>query len=152
MPNWCEGTLKVRGKVKDLKQFVLEGLEPVDFFGNSKGKLQFDKYGECTCEHSCYIENTRRGFVEGLHIYIDSDYAEDDINVICMGCKFAWGISAEELQKTCKKYNVDMKIFAFERGMQFNQNIEIVDGQIIKDEELTFDNYDWECICPNMGG
>lgn len=32
MPNWCEGTLKIRGKQKDVKRFVLEGLRPVDFF------------------------------------------------------------------------------------------------------------------------
>lgn len=151
IPNWCVGTLKVRGKVKDLKRFVLEGLEPVGFLGESKGRLQFNEFDECECNDSCYIENTRRGFVEDLYVCIDTD-DEDDVTIIHMDCKFAWGISAEELQKTCKKYNVDMKIFAFERGMEFNQDIEIVDGQIIKDDEIKFDDYSWECICPNKGG
>ena len=43
-------------------------------------------------------------------------------------------------------------IHAFERGMQFNQIIEIIDGKITKDEEVEFDDYDWDCICPNLGG
>lgn len=33
MPNWCEGTLKVRGTIKDLKNFVLNGLIPVNPLG-----------------------------------------------------------------------------------------------------------------------
>lgn len=28
MPNWCEGTLKVRGTKENVKRFVLEGLPP----------------------------------------------------------------------------------------------------------------------------
>lgn len=58
----------------------------------------------------------------------------------------------EELLNSCKQYNVDMRIHAFERGMQFNQIIEIIDGKITKDEEVEFDDYDWDCICPNLGG
>lgn len=45
-----------------------------------------------------------------------------------------------------------MKIHGFERGMEFNQVIEIVDGKILKDEELYFKDYQWDCICPNIGG
>ena len=60
--------------------------------------------------------------------------------------------AADELLKTCEKYHVDMKIHGFEMGMEFNQDIEIVDGRILKDEELHFENYQWDCICPNMGG
>lgn len=28
MPNWCEGSLKVRGKILNLKDFVLHALNP----------------------------------------------------------------------------------------------------------------------------
>ena len=51
-----------------------------------------------------------------------------------------------------KKYGVDMRIHAFERGMEFNQIIEIIDGEVTKNEELRFDDYIWDCICPKMGG
>ncbi|MGR5995465.1 hypothetical protein ACT7C9_25025 [Bacillus cereus] len=51
-----------------------------------------------------------------------------------------------------KEYNVDIKIYAFEKGMEFNQDVEIHKGEIIKNVEIEFDNYMWECINPNMGG
>lgn len=153
MPNWCEGTLKVRGKIKDLKKFVLEGLKPVDILGNDKEPLKFTDYDdwcELDIKNTCYIENTRRGFVYSGYIYFEGD--DDEIKIICLECKFAWGISAEELQETCQKYGVDMNIYAFECGMEFNQHIEIVTGKIVKDLEIQFDNYKWECPCPNIGG
>ena len=46
----------------------------------------------------------------------------------------------------------DIKIYAFEAGMEFNQDIEIIKGKIIKDKEIKFENYQWECIEPNIGG
>ena len=151
MPNWCEGTLKVRGKVKDLKKFVLEGLIPVDFFGNELDALELNaKYNNCETNRTCYIENTRRGFVKSVDVWFED---EDDIEqIIHLDTKFAWGINAKELQETCKRYNVDMKIYAFEPGMEFNQDIEIVNGEIVKDEEIKIKNYAWECIVPNIGG
>lgn len=51
-----------------------------------------------------------------------------------------------------REYGVDMKIHAFERGMQFNQIIEIIDGEITKEAEIRFKDYEWDCICPNVGG
>ena len=152
MPNWCEGTLKVRGKTKDLKKFILEGLQPVTFLGHLCEPLEPDeRYGWCvSSKGTLYIENTRGGFVDNLDVDLDGD--DEDICIIHLNSRFAWGIEATELQKTCIKYNVDMKIYAFERGMCFNQDIEIVGGQIVKDDEITFDDYKWECICPNMGG
>lgn len=99
----------------------------------------------------CWIKGTYRGFVVDSHVYFD-DLKDEDTTTIGLDTEFAWGISAEELLNSCKQYNVDMRIHAFERGMQFNQIIEIIDGKITKDEEVEFDDYDWDCICPNLGG
>lgn len=33
MPNWCRGTLKVRGKKKNVIEFMLKGLKPVGVLG-----------------------------------------------------------------------------------------------------------------------
>ena len=154
MPNWCEGTLKVRGKIEDLKKFVLEGLQPVGFLGEERPPLELNEYGGCEYKGTCWIENTRRGFVDDPDVYFCDFEEDDEPKVICLESRFAWGIDAEQLQKTCIKYNVDMKIYAFERGMEFNQNIEIVDGEIVRDKEINFKGTDylWECICPTMGG
>ena len=154
MSNWCSGTLKVRGKIEDLKKFVLEGLQPVGFLGEEKPPLKLNKYGYCEYNGVCWIENTRRGFVDDPNIYFWDDEEENETQIICLESRFAWGIDAVELQKTCIKYNVDMKIYAFECGMEFNQDIEIVNGEIICNEKINFKNKDylWECICPTKGG
>ncbi len=36
--------------------------------------------------------------------------------------------------------------------MEFNQDVEIYKGEIIKGVEIEFDDYMWECINPNIGG
>ena len=151
MPNWCKGTLKVRGTKENITKFIIEGLHPVGFLGEEHSKLALNEYGDIYSNETCWIENTRRGFVEGVEVYL-SEYENDEIFVAVFDSKFAWGISADELLKTCEKYHVDMKIHGFERGMEFNQVIEIIDGKILKDEEFHFEDYQWDCICPNMGG
>lgn len=151
MPNWCKGSLKVRGTKASLKKFILEGLRPVGFLGEEREKLSLNEYDDIYSEETCWIENTRRGFVEGVEVYL-SDHEDDEILVAVFDSKFAWGISASELLETCIKYHVDMKIHAFEMGMEFNQVIEIIDGKIVKDEELHFKDYQWDCIFPKLGG
>lgn len=150
MPNWCEGTLKVRGKAKDLRKFIVEGLEPVDIMGNNKEPLEF-VYGECETPYKCWIRGMHRGFVNDFYVYIDEELSEEEL-MICLNTKFAWDINAEALRKISSQYQVDMKIYAFERGMEFNRDIEIAKGEIVKNEEIKFSDYEWECICPLMGG
>lgn len=64
----------------------------------------------------------------------------------------AWHIKVEELVNTSKKYNIDFKIYGFERFGEFNQDVEIINGVVIKDEIIKFNNYRWECTNPNLGG
>lgn len=50
MPNWCAGTLRVRGTKENLTKFVLEGLQPVTYFGSETEALKFDDYDwDCIC-------------------------------------------------------------------------------------------------------
>ena len=151
MPNWCEGTLRIRGKKENIIRLMLEGLEPVDAFGNEIAKMEIDD--DCIIPESsrCYIKGTFRGFVMFDEFYLDN-YEDGEVISTALDAEFAWGIDEEELQKVCKKCGVDMRIHAFERGMEFNQIIEIIDGEVTKNEELRFDDYIWDCICPKMGG
>lgn len=151
MPNWSKGCLKVRGKAANVKKFVLEGLQPVDFFGNALPKLELSDLGEVDTDKDCWIEGTTRGFVENL--YADFSFVEDDETFTALlDAKFAWAVDADELLASCKKYDVDMKLYAFEKGMGFNQDILIVDGEIRRDCRIEFEDYNWECICPTVGG
>lgn len=47
----------------------------------------------------------------------------------------AWCVNTQEFASISKKYDIDIKIHAFERGGQFSQDIEIHKGNVIKDEE-----------------
>ncbi len=151
MPNWSEGCLKVRGKAANVKKFVLEGLQPVDFFGNELPKLELSGIGEVDTKNVCWIEGTDKGFVENL--CVDFSFVEDDETFTAiLDAKFAWAADAEELSALCKKYSVDMKLYAFEKGMGFNQDILIVGKEILRDNRIAFEDYNWECICPTVGG
>ena len=151
MPNWSKGCLKVRGKTANVKKFILEGLKPVDNLGNELPKLELLDIGDVESDESCWIEGTTRGFVENL--YVDFSFVEDDETFTAtLDAKFAWAADADELLAVCKKYSVDMKLYAFEKGMGFNQDILIVKGEIINNLTINFEDYNWECICPTVGG
>lgn len=150
MPNWCKGTLRVRGTKENLTKFVLEGLRPVTYIGQELVPLKINDNG-CIEGDRCWIKGTYRGFVTDLSE--DTYYWKDEEKTtIALDTEFAWGIEPKELLISCKEYGVDMRIYAFEQGMEFNQNIEIIDGKITKNEEITFDDYYWDCICPTVGG
>ena len=145
MPNWSKGCLKVRGKAANVKKFVLEGLQPVDFFGNALPKLELSDLGEVDTDKDCWIEGTTRGFVENL--YADFSFVEDDETFTAVfDSKFAWAADAKELSALCKKYSVDMELYVFEKGMGFIQDILILDGKIRRDCRIEFEDYNWECI------
>lgn len=73
-------------------------------------------------------------------------------SVVAIKTRFAWDVSAKELSLISKQYELDFRLYAFEAGMEFNRDIEIIHGEIKKDYEITFDDYKWECVCPNVGG
>ena len=151
MPNWSEGCLKVRGKAVNVKKFILEGLTPVDFFGTKLPKLELSDIEDVESDKDCRIEGITRGFVENL--LVDFSFVEDEETFTAvLDTKFAWAADAEELLALCQKYGVDMKLYAFERGGEFNQDILIVGGLIFRDNRIEFEDYNWECICPTLGG
>lgn len=156
MPNWCEGTIKVRGTIKDLKNFVLNGLLPVNLIGRMKEPLSLEGESETSfyisdITDALYIKGTRRAFCEPA--YIDACVGKpDDKAIITMPFKEAWAILSDNLLKVCKEFNVDIKIQGFERGMRFSQIVEIVNGEIVQDEEIKYDDWEWDCPCPDMGG
>lgn len=157
MPNWCEGTLKVRGSFENVRNFILNGLsEPDTAFLIRKPEEPFLKIWndtencfEAEIRRTCYINGTRRGFIEESYIYMNKD---DDYGILPLNAKFAWAFFPEQLLEICKEFSVDMRITAFERGMQFVQDLEIVNGEITCYKVTEYDDYSWECPCPLMGG
>lgn len=158
MPNWCEGSLKVRGTIAQLREFVLNGLHPVDWRGDHLPEIKLEDPESDTSilsngpvEGALWIKGTRRHFCKPYFIEVYAENPKEKV-VLVLPFKAAWGIEAEDLRKVSESYHVDMKIFGVERGMQFCQDIEIADGVVIKSEQITYDDWDWDCPFPEMGG
>ena len=164
MPNWAEGILKIRGARKDVKKFLTEAMNPLPEPGSElkailtgeqteppKAEIQEDEFDfVMRAPNGFHIKNTRRAFVEGVIEYYFEDQAEDVVTIDTF--KQAWGVDAEPFIKHSKQYDLDIRIYVFERGMEFNQEIEIHKGELIKNNEIQFDDYEWECLMPNLGG
>lgn len=168
MPNWCEGYLKVRGKKKDLINFIENEIvlikqesiisEPqyIDIKMQDDGIDCSFKYNKSFKEF-LYLKGTRRFWIESEEIVFDYgfDY-EDDEDELCyltLDVKQAWGIIIQTLLvEHSKKYSVDFNIFASEKGAEFEQYITVVDGKLLRNEEKIYTDFRFEAINPNLGG
>jgi hypothetical protein len=156
MANWSVGSLKIRGTIANLKRLLEEGLEITpDSVSEDATPLTVDSDGTYLFADisgkSLWLKGTDRHFITDDYIEHQVDNP-DDITVLALDMKAAWGVNAKELQKVCRTYGVDMKVYAFESGLQYNQDIAIVGGKIVKNKKIKFADYDWDCIRPNAGG
>lgn len=157
MPNWCEGRLKIRGAVKNLMEFLETGTEVISptnckekpfriIFNQNTGEVTLETKNSCL-----WIKGAYRNFC-----YPDSNewYArkENSIITIVFPFKAAWEIDPDPLKDLSEKYQLDFKIFGIECGMQFCQQIEIISGVITENQRIKYDDWDWECPFPDMGG
>lgn len=153
MAKWCVGTLKIRGKKDNVANFMLNNFKIVEEDFSSKN--YFEKHD---LDKTIHIKDTI--YIDGLDAQLKNgqliDFwfynSQEDIKVLHLEVEFRYDIVADDLLKLAKKYNLDFKIYAFECGFEFNRDVEIVNNQIIKDEKIKFNDYEWECICPTLGG
>ncbi len=153
MPNWAEGTLKLRGKTENivsaLKEMLLEN-QGTTLEEEYDGTLLTFK----TENDYFYINGTRSAFISGkdIEIWLDED-DEDFVIIELENFKQAWAASAGDYTEISSKFDVDIKIFTFEMGMEFTQEIEISKGEIIKNiVNENFTNYSWDVPFSRLGG
>lgn len=169
MPNWCEGNIRLRGKRNAIVEFLKNELKSTGYErladGPVTGTIEInDEYGEVSVKipegkkdllfAAFYIKDTHRNFIDGncFEVYMN-DEDVDEVHTVCIdGFKAAWGVEPDPYVEKAKKYGIDIRIVGFERGMQFAQDIEIIDGEIVKNREVTYGDWTWECPMPNMGG
>ena len=148
MPNWALGSLKLRGRreniVSALKEMLLN--DTVTLKDAWDGTLlRFDS----TAPYF-YINGTRRAFIDQKQIEV---WFEEEFCIVELdNFKQAWSAIPENYQEISSKFDVDIKIFTFECGIEFTQEIEISKGEIIKDICYEYDNYQWEVPFSNLGG
>lgn len=168
MSNWCGGVIKIRGKRDNIKAFLKDILIPTSLWGikleyeieetdysitfgvKERHKDLYEAYGEV----SWYLQGTRRAFIiqnKRIEFEFWRDVEEDEILTI-EGFKQAWGIMPKDYLDFSKKYNVDIKIFGYEKGMEFTQEVEIIKGEITKNKETKYKDYQWEVAFSELGG
>lgn len=99
-----------------------------------------------------YINGTRRAFIGQKQIEVWLELEEEFCTVELDNFKQAWSAIPENYQEISNKFDVDIKIFTFERGMEFTQEIEISKGKIIKNVCYEYDDYQCEVPFSNLGG
>ena len=175
MANWAEGTIKVRGTKNQIVDYLKNVFEGSDFWGNDlKFEIMSDDnsmmlrgLNELTNPKTAgpiipknpqfcafYFKGANHAFTESENNILVFDFFGDAeaIEIIEMPFKQAWAVEADEFVKLSKKYCVDLKIFVFENGMEFTQEIEIIKGKITKNETRKYDNYQWDVSFSKLGG
>ena len=162
MPNWIEGTMKLRGKKENIRRFFLEGVEPhVGWEGNYKECIR-----DCTDELEIRFEfeaepwiiDTRRAFITSDYVCLDLEDGKED-GVACVNIKQAWSFEARgredrrKWQAIAEKYDLDIRLFGIEQGGQFAQELICFrDGERTIGKYIEYEDWDWECPFPRMGG
>lgn len=150
MPNWAEGTLKLRGRRENIKSALKEMFIGSDVTISEEMDDQALILTLTSINSYFYINNTKRAFIDKNKIEV---LLEEDFEIIEIDdFKQAWRVIPKNYQEFSKKYNVDIKIFVFEQGLQFTQEIEIVDGQITKNGTRKYDDYQWDVPFSRLGG
>lgn len=170
MPNWCEGSMKLRGKPANILRFVKEGLDLycgddahlVDksvWLNVLEGEdyVQIDFLDKNIPPHeSIHINGTRRAFIrsdEHNYIYFRT---LPEVVIVPFAIKQAWGYDYGEFRKIAKTYEIDIRLYGIECGSGYVEDVEILDnGDTINDLSPVYENYndyEWNCPFPWIGG
>lgn len=172
MPNWCKGVLKVRGKKKDLINFLNNGIERYGWPRDEEGEYtkyplnaETDEFGDTFVnqtdkEHDSwlYFKDSRRCFIEdNINWYWDSSEDEEleEEYIQCLDIKQAWRLEPDYFKETSEKYNVDFRMKGFECGYCFTQEIEVIKGEITLNQVNSYkeyQEYQWNVYDPRLGG
>lgn len=161
MPNWCSGFMKIRGRKQDILDFFKNEVAILTYEDSykltiSEAVFENDEYEfayslKKTKNQKWFLRNSYRFFFEDKEIYFEDD--EQEIFYLNLEIQQAWGIYEQELLTDhSKKYNLDFNIYASECGMEFEQYITIIDGKVIRDDTIKYDDFEFEAINPSLGG
>lgn len=170
MPNWCEGSLKLRGDPMDILRFIQEGLN-VYSYSNSHDNTLLDKSKwmdvvedtdsvEIYFDHDeIYVEDTQRAFINLVYtglakreVYIDK---HKNPEICVLHVSQAWSFREEDWIEIAKKYNLDIRLTGIEQGMGFMEDLIITkDGEVtdLSPSYKNYDDFEWNCPIPFLGG
>lgn len=145
MPNWCVGDLKIRGEADDITRFFTECIENCKVIFNEFRVLEIKNIRGQT------IKGAQRVFCDNSNETIEG-YELENGYIVVVPISAAWVLSPPEMIELSKKFNVDFRFYGFEWGQAFNQELEIIKGELTLDKCIEFKSYIWECPKPYLGG
>ncbi|HDR1345432.1 TPA: hypothetical protein QB387_001696 [Pasteurella multocida] len=149
MPNWCEGNLKIRGKIEDVKKFLDEQIYEKGeiILGKDEDEIELSGVGgHLKDTYRCFISAGKDGFHDEFYVRRDGNI------IVIIPVQHAWGPKLDSFKRLSEKYGVDFRFYGYERGLEFNCEFEIIKGNITLSREIEFEDYDWECPDPRKGG
>lgn len=171
MPNWCEGNIRFRGKQKDIKRFLMNEIVVNSYEKDDQGNsllvehkpniddkdyvLIFTRENE---RGWFYFRGTHRNFIEkdSFEVYVESDFPDDEIITCIDGFRASWSFEyVDKWVEHAKKYQIDVRLVGYERGMLFSQIKTIYrDGKIKEEvkEYVDWNDWMWNATLPNNGG
>lgn len=153
MPNWCKGSLRLRGLGAEIVKFITEGI-----CDSEKHIEKEDTYFEFQTEsdNTLYINKTDRCFVESAYVCLEQSDMESIQSVALASCASAWAWELEDIIHICTTYHIDVAITAYDKGREFRQDIMVLynkgNPRVLKNQYTEFEDYTWECESPCLGG
>lgn len=145
MPNWCEGTLKLRGRPELIAQLCNE------CFVGTKATIYDKDDLEITSSDWCRVIGNGRAFIMDCNVGYSFDEGETEISM-ALPLIEAWNINSVFWAELSKKYGLDIRIHVFEKGMQFERELEVHKGHCYIDKKIEYADYVWESPMPLLGG
>lgn len=169
MPNWIEGTIKLRGAKDDVLSFVKEKLKAYpNTWEDNPEPLPHEEWGfeiddrwapDCyevswNAEYQPHIDGSRRAFITSNQAYIEPTGEEF---IVVFDIKQAWAFTPDDTdtsrwEKLSRDCNIDIRLYGLECNMQFGEEIEIIKGKTTMCNVFGYTDYNWECPFPLMGG
>jgi len=167
MPNWCEGELRVRGPLQNLLNFFQYGLCLTDHTHCTKPFKLFPVRIDTSCfgpddeiyitiRDTCWVKGSSRAFVDNdeITIYkhkIDPETEQDIYYATIPTIRQAWSFEADTYLELARTFGVDIKIWGAMCYQEFEQEIVIEKGELIRNEEHDYDDWVWESRFPTNG-
>lgn len=159
MPNWIRGSIKFRGKLKDIIKFFDECVEDAEvekdtYNGDKSLEYYYVFLSNSNEKHVWYLKGSDRAFITdetNNYIVVDSNDLES-IQIMAFDFKQAWGFETDYYKDISSKYDIDIRLYGIERGMGFTEEIEIIKGEVILNSTIHYYDFDWECPFPWYGG
>ena len=176
MPNWAAGNIRVRGKRENIIRYIQENLIAIYELQDNKWEerpvhLSVDAGGyelvitrDEDTWRSVWFKNSKRMFIDfddysTKNSYTicgelsdDEKHTKEDQVLFLSGFKGAWGIDDECFRKAAVDYKVDIRIFVWERGMEWSSIATYYRDGHVEENSQTYSDWMWESALPDYGG